>query len=103
MRALLIIAVVFFSASGALIAFFASSDEGHEYDLKLVLPIDTRQMPKAVLPPPVTPTVKSEEPPSEPPIEENRAEAGSQPDLTKTPLFRFDDTQSAPNQPHAQE
>jgi len=51
MKALLIIAGLFFSAAGAVIAYFAASDPGHEYDLKFVLPIDTRQMPKPVEPP----------------------------------------------------
>ncbi|HZV21394.1 MAG TPA: hypothetical protein VE986_07610 [Hyphomicrobiales bacterium] len=53
MRTLLIVAGLFFSLCAAFIIYFAASDSGHEYDLNLVLPIDTRQMPKAVAPPPV--------------------------------------------------
>lgn len=45
MRALFITATLFFASIGAAAVYFAVSDSGHEYDLKLVLPIDTRQMP----------------------------------------------------------
>ena len=57
MKALLIVAGLFFSIFGAVIAYFAASDPGHEYDLKFVLPIDARQMPKPVAPPPFNPGV----------------------------------------------
>ncbi len=46
MRALLIAAGLFFTIFGGGLIYFALSGTGHEYDLKLVLPIDTRQMPK---------------------------------------------------------
>ncbi|MGB8734527.1 MAG: hypothetical protein WCD20_00180 [Rhodomicrobium sp.] len=48
MRALLIAAGLFFTMFGGGLVYFAMSGTGHEYDLKLVLPIDTRQMPKPV-------------------------------------------------------
>jgi len=98
MRLLLIIAGVFFSVCGGLVAYFGSSDPGQEYDLKLVLPIDTRQMPKTVLPP----TVKGAEP-AETPVTENRAEAKPQTELTASPPFQFDDLQGIPGQPRAKE
>ena len=53
MKALLIVAGLFFSIFGAVIAYFAASDPGQEYELKFVLPIDARQMPKPVAPPSV--------------------------------------------------
>ena len=53
MKALLIVAGLFFSIFGAVIAYFAASDPGQEYELKFVLPIDVRQMPKPVAPPSV--------------------------------------------------
>ena len=102
MRSLLIIAGVFLTACAGLAIYFANSDPGHEYDLKLVLPIDTRQMPKAVVPPPVTPTVKSVEP-SAKPLTENRAEAEPKSSLTTSPPFEFEDRQGLPSQPRAQE
>ena len=53
MRALLIAAGLFCAVFGGLVLFFAASDAGHEYDLKLVVPIDTRQMPQPITPPEV--------------------------------------------------
>ena len=47
MKTLLIVAGLFFSIFGAVIAYYAASDPGHEYDMKFVLPIDARQMPAA--------------------------------------------------------
>lgn len=102
MKALLIVAGLFFSICGGLVAYFATSDPGHEYDLKLVLPIDSRQMPKPALPPAVVPTVKGTES-AEQPVTENRAEAGSQAGLTASPPFQFEDRQGIPGQPRAQE
>jgi hypothetical protein len=55
MRALLITAGLFATAFGGTILFFASSDAGHDYDFKFVLPINTRQMPQ----PPALPAVVS--------------------------------------------
>jgi hypothetical protein len=53
MRTLLIAAAVFTLLFGGMLIFFGASDSQHEYDLKFVLPIDTRQMPKPVAPPSV--------------------------------------------------
>ncbi len=61
MKSLLIVAGLFFSIFGVVIAFFAASDPGHEYDLKFVMPIDTRQMPKPIVPPAVKSWNASEE------------------------------------------
>ena len=54
MRTLLIAAGLFFSIFGGVTLYFAASGDQHEYDLKLVLPIDTRQMPKPVALPEIT-------------------------------------------------
>ena len=74
MKLLLSVAGLFFSIFGAVIAFFAASDPVHEYDLKFVLPIDTRPMPKPVAPPAVQSWVTAEEGPA--PTPDGRAEAG---------------------------
>jgi hypothetical protein len=79
MKSLLIVAGLFFSIFGAVIAFFAASDPGHEYDLKFVLPIDARQMPKPVAPPAVQSWITGEEGPA--PTPEGRAEAGKTPPM----------------------
>jgi hypothetical protein len=71
MKTLLIIAGVFFSVCGGFVAYFASANPGHEYDLKLVLPVDTRQMPRPVSLPQVEPVQQD----AEPAVVEGRAEA----------------------------
>ena len=58
MRALLIAAGLFFSVCGGASDLLCVSGSGHEYDLKLVLPIDTRKMPK----PGATPEIVSQIP-----------------------------------------
>ena len=59
MRALLIAAGLFFSIFGGGLIYFALSGTGHEYDLKLVLPIDTRKMPKPVALPEIVSQVRT--------------------------------------------
>jgi len=46
MKTLLVAAGLFFFLFGGIVLYFAAFGDQHEYDLKLVLPIDTRQMPK---------------------------------------------------------
>jgi hypothetical protein len=62
---------LFFSIFGGTILFFAIFGESHEYDLKLVLPIDTRQMPKPL----AAPEVLSREIDAGSAIPEGRAES----------------------------
>ena len=62
MKTLAIVAGVFFAICGVAVAYFAVSDAGNGYDLKFVLPIDTRQMPDAPPPPPVVALSESGEP-----------------------------------------
>ncbi len=78
MKALLIVAGLFFSIFGAVIAYFASSDPGHEYDLKFVLPVDARQMPRPIAPPSVQSWTSGEE---IVPAPDGRAEAGKTPPI----------------------
>lgn len=86
MKALLIAAVLFFSVFGGLI-YFAISGTGHEYELKLVLPIDTRKMPKLGPPPEIVSQVPDD---SLNPIVDGHAQAGN---LTSSPSrpVRFPD------------
>jgi hypothetical protein len=51
MRTLFVVAILFFATFGGLAAYFASQGPGNEYDLSYTLPIDTRTMPQANLPP----------------------------------------------------
>ncbi|MGO9546186.1 MAG: hypothetical protein ACLPPF_15505 [Rhodomicrobium sp.] len=74
MRALLIAAGLFFSVCGGLLIYAAVSGSGNEYDLKLVLPIDTRQMPKPATAPEVASQAVDTEAPA--PVTDGRAEAG---------------------------
>ncbi len=55
MRALLFVAITFFILIGGCATYFRLSGPGHEYDLKYVLPIDTRNMPR----PAILPTIAS--------------------------------------------
>ena len=87
MKSLLIVAGLFFLIFGAVIAYFAASDPGHEYDLKFVLPIDTRQMPKPVAPPAVQSWSAGEE--ASAPMPDGRAEAGKMPAIPDRPPVEF--------------
>lgn len=91
MRALLIAAALFFSLFGGGLIYFALSGTGHEYDLKLVLPIDTRQMPRLSSPP----EIALQTPDSSAPIEDGRAEAGSLPPIPDRPPVRFEERPGA--------
>ncbi len=89
MRALLITAGFFFSICAALIVYFAVSDPGQEYDLKLVLPIDTRQMPKPAAPPAVVSHDMNAA--SDEHAADGRAEANAQPPFpARPPVFLGD-------------
>ncbi|MGA7326432.1 MAG: hypothetical protein WBX25_18585 [Rhodomicrobium sp.] len=89
MRALLITAGFFFSICAALIIYFAVSDPGQEYDLKLVLPVDTRQMPKPAVPPAVV--SRGEEPASDGHAADGRAQANAEPPVPgRPPVFLGD-------------
>jgi len=74
MRALVIAAGLFFTIFGVGLAYFALSGTGHEYDLKLVLPIDTHQMPRPIPVPPVVSQVQDSDLPAG--AAGGRAEAG---------------------------
>jgi hypothetical protein len=87
MRALLIAAVLFFSVFGGGLVYFAISGTGHEYDLKLVLPIDTRKMPKLGPPPEIVSQIPDD---TANPIVDGRAEAGIPPQPAGRPV-RFPD------------
>jgi len=86
MKALLIVAGLFFSIFGAVVAYFAASDPGHEYDLKFVLPIDTRQMPKPVALPAVQSWGAGEDSPA---ASDGRAEAGKTQAMPDRPPVEF--------------
>ncbi len=86
MRALLIAAGLFFTIFGGGLAYFAMSGTGHEYDLKLVLPIDTRQMPKPVSLP-VAPQVQ--DPELSGTAVSGRAEAGTPAPVPDRPPVQF--------------
>jgi hypothetical protein len=88
MRSLVVVAGLFFMLCGAFIMYFAASDPGREFDLKFVLPIDARQMPKPVAPPAVVSRSGESEPSA--PIE-GRAEAGSSLSMPDRPLIQFGD------------
>jgi len=101
-RSLFIVAGLFFAIFGGLIAYFATSDPGNEYDLTFVLPVDARQMPATVLPPPVAPAVQSEgNPPAENPA--TRADAGQPISTDNRTPFRFEDRQPAATEMRAHE
>lgn len=80
MRALIIAAGLFFTAFAALIIYAGASGPGHEYDLKYVLQIDARKMPKAIQLPEVAPMAQGETP-GQVDNGGGRAEAAVQPDL----------------------
>ena len=85
MKALLIVAGLFFSIFGAVIAYYAASDPGHEYDMKFVLPIDARQMPAA--PPAVQSSPAQGE--GSPSAQDGRAEAGKTVAVPDRPPVEF--------------
>ena len=85
MRALLIAAGLFFTIFGCGLAYFAFSETGHEYDVKLVLPIDTHQMPTPLPIPPVT----AQDPDAPAGPAGGRAEAGTPPPSPSRPLVSF--------------
>jgi hypothetical protein len=87
MKALLIAAGLFFSVFAGGVAYFAVTGSGHEYDLKFVLPIDTRKMPKLGPLPQIASRVPDD---SANPIVEGRAEAGNPPKPVGAPV-RFPD------------
>jgi hypothetical protein len=101
MRALFIVAGLFFAVSGAFVAYFAASDPGQEYDLKFVLPVDVRQMPKPVVQPVVT--FGAGEMPGQNGAVEGRAEAGELPALPDRPPVEFGDRPSAASESRAQQ
>jgi len=74
MKALLIVAGLFFSLFAGVIAWFAA-DPRHEYDLNLVIPIDTRHMPRAVVLPKVEAAPNSAA--DDTPAADGHAEAGT--------------------------
>jgi hypothetical protein len=87
MKALLIAAGLFFSIFAGGLTFFALSGTGHEYDLKFVLPIDTRKMPKTGAPPEIVSQIPDD---SANPIIDGRAEGGIAPKRARAPV-RFPD------------
>ncbi len=86
MRALLIAVGVFFIVFGGVVLYFAASDPGHEYDLKLVVPIDTRQMPQPAAPPGV---VSQAAEASISTVTDGRASAGTPPSLPERRPVQF--------------
>jgi hypothetical protein len=84
MRTLLIAAGLFFSIFGGVIAYFAVFGNQHEYDLKLVLPIDTRQIPK----PAALPEIVSSEAQAQNTVTDGRADAAPL-RLPDRPLVQF--------------
>jgi hypothetical protein len=87
MKALLIAAGLFFSIIAGGLAYFAFTGTGHEYDLKFVLPIDTRKMPKLGPLPQIASQVPDDSANS---IVDGRAEAGIPPKPAGAPV-RFPD------------
>ena len=91
MRALLIAAGLFFTIFGGGLVYFAMSGTGHEYDLKLVLPIDPRQMPKPVS----LPVISQAENPEQSGSVSGRAESGTPPPMLDRPPVTFGDRPGA--------
>jgi hypothetical protein len=87
MKALVIVAGLFFAIFGGIFGYYAASDPGHEYDLKLVLPVDARLMPRPVTPPSIRSWAASEEETAPP---EGRAEASKTLALPPRPPVEFD-------------
>ncbi len=91
MRALVIAAGLFFSVFGGGLIYFALSGTGHEYNLKLVLPIDTRKMPKLGPLPEIVSQIPDD---STNRVVDGRAEAGTPPSSPSRPV-RFPDREGA--------
>jgi hypothetical protein len=87
MKALLIVAGLFFAVFGGVFGYYAASDPGHEYDLKLVLPVDARLMPKPVEPPSIRSWAATEEETAPP---EGRAEGNKTIAIPQRPPVEFD-------------
>src|SRR5271166_5368900 len=93
MRALLITAGLFFSLFGGVLIYFAATGAGHEYDLKLVVPIDTRQMPE---PDPAAEIVSQDRGAAAPDTaSQGRAEAGPLAPAPGRAAFKFRDRSGA--------
>ena len=88
MRTLVIAAGLFFSLCAAVLIYAALSGSGHEYELKLVLPIDARQMPKPVAPPEV---VSQPGDGAQAVVTDGRAGFESSPPLHDRPPVRFEE------------
>ena len=87
MRTLLIVAGLFFSLFAAVIAYYAATDPGQDYELKYVLPIDARQMPKPAAPPAIQSWTTGEE--DAKPVPDGRAESGKTPAIPERPAVEF--------------
>jgi hypothetical protein len=85
MRALLIVAGLFFSIFGGVVLYFAAFGDSHQYDLKFVLPIDTRQMPK----PAPLPGIMSQEEGASSAVTDGRADSSPLPRTPERPLVQF--------------
>jgi hypothetical protein len=91
MKALLITAGLFFSVFTGGLAYYAFTSTGHEYDLKFVLPIDTRKMPKVGPIPQIVSRIPDD---AANPIADGRAEAKIPPEPAGAPV-RFPDRDGA--------
>ena len=85
MRTLLIVAGLFFSVFAAVAGYYAVSGPGQDYELKYVLPIDTRQMPKPA--PAIQSWTAGEE--DTKPVPDGRAESGTAPAIPQRPAVDF--------------
>lgn len=92
MKALLIVAGLFFLLFGAIGAYYAASDPGDDYEFKYVLPIDARQMPK-LMPAPAVQSSTGQQ--NDAPLPDGRAEAGKTPALPDRPPVDFGDRPGA--------
>ncbi len=101
MKALIVTATLFFGLAASAAVYFAVSDGGATYDMKLVLPVDTRQMP-AVAPPPQVEGAANAEPA---PVVAGRAETPEElrePEaLVSTRSFQFEPDEADPGEPAA--
>src|SRR3974390_1449729 len=87
MKALLIAVGCFFFIFGGALIYFAASGAGHEYELKLALPIDARQMPKPLPFPEVVSHAGDAGAPAA--VTDGRAEAGTLPPMAERPPVRL--------------
>jgi hypothetical protein len=102
MKALLIVSGVFVSICGALVIYFATSSPGHEYDLKFVLPIDTRQMPKLDPASRASAEIQGAEPAGSAPVG-GQAEAPADIPMPGSGPFKFEEKADSPSEARAQE